>query len=123
MSKQDNSTGNVIPIKADTATGFKVEPPTNHADRLKARGSRLHMRAGPGEDENLVCLYDLVGWLVDDRGLPLVRAIDRVANELKARDSDTFYLLHDDYAKPHDPNSPWLKFLNHDGLPETSLAV
>jgi hypothetical protein len=123
MSKQDNSTGNVIPLKADTATGFKVEPPTNHADRLRARGSRLHMRAGPDEDEKLVCLYDLVEWLVSDGGLPLVSAIDRVASEIEARDHDTFSMSQGAYAKPHNPDSSWMKFLNHDGLPETSLAA
>lgn len=123
MSKQDSSTGNVIPIRADTAAGFKVEPPTNHADRLRARGSRLHMRAGPGEDENLLCLYDLVAWLVSDGGLPLVRAIDGVASEIEARDHDTFFMSQGDYAKPHYPDSPWRKFTDEKSPAASSVRV
>jgi hypothetical protein len=97
-----------------------IEPPTNHAARLKARGSRLHMHSGPGEDGNLVCLYDLVAWLVSDGGLPLVPAIDRVASEIEAIDRDTFFMSQDDYAKPHNPDSPWLKYFDDGKSPAAS---
>ena len=120
MNKQDNGTGKVIPIRADTVAGFKVEPPTNHADRLRARGSRLYMHSGLGEDENLVCLYDLVAWLVSDGGLPLVRAIDRVASEIEAIDRDTFFMSQDDYAEPHNPDAPWLKYFDDGKSPAAS---
>lgn len=123
MNKQDNGAGTVVPIRADTAAGFKVEPPTNHAVRLKARGTGLFMGAGQGEDENLVCLYDLVAWLVEDRGLPLLRAVERVANEIEGKDEDTFWLIEGDYANPHNPDSPWRKFTDEKSLASASVRV
>lgn len=118
MSKQDNGTGNVHQLHRDKAT--KIEPPTDHADRVKVRGSRLHMRAGPGEDENLVCLYDVVAWLMTAHGLPLKRAIDKVASAFDGGDRDTFFMSGDDYASPHDPTSPFLKFVDN---PESLAAA
>lgn len=108
MNKQDKDTGKVCQFPLGKVT--KIEPPTNHADRLRDRGTRLRMRSGQGEGEKLVCLYDLVAWLVADRDIPLKPAIDKVASVIEGRDCDTFYMSQDDYAKPHNPDSPWRKF-------------
>ena len=123
MNKQDNGAGKGIPISDDVAANFKIEAPINHADRLKARGSKLSMRAGQREDEKLVCLYDLVAWLVTDCDVPLTPAIDTVATTLEARDGDLFHLSRDDYATPHNPDSPFLKFTDERSLAATSVRV
>lgn len=74
---------------------------TNHSPWLQTSAG-LHMRADASEAGRLARLADVVLWLIEAQGLPRVRAVQRVADQLEAATPapELFAAQPGDYARP-----------------------
>ncbi|MEN9995682.1 MAG: hypothetical protein RL462_458 [Pseudomonadota bacterium] len=102
MSKQDNGTGKVIPIKNDAVAGFKVEPPETWTLKLAINHGRSQATYFQKADANtpLVRIVDVLADFAARLGLPTGEAMGgflAAVNEPLL--SEVFWLKENQFAE------------------------
>lgn len=107
-------------------TRQKMAEPSNVVSMNRAatveplEGWKLHtkhgyMRRGPNAGDRLVRLHDVAAWLMSERELPLVLAVDAVCSALDANGLEGVYMLCDsEYARWIGEPSPLDRYFNDD---------
>ncbi len=113
----------------------KMAEPSNVVSMNRAvtveplEGWKLHtkhgyMRRGPDAGDRLVRLHDVAAWLMSERELPLVLAVDAVCSALDANGLEGVYMLCDnEYAHWIGEPSPFDKYFNDDTLSKRIRSV
>jgi hypothetical protein len=116
-------------------THQKMAEPSNVVSMNRAvtveplEGWKLHtkhgyMRRGPDAGDRLVRLHDVAAWLMSERELPLVLAVDAVCSALDANGLDgVYYLRSDVYATWAGEPSKWDSFAPQNDRPSTRLRA
>ena len=105
---------NVVNIKR----AVTIEP----LEGWKLHTKQGYMRRGPEAGDRLVRLYDVAAWLMSERELPLVLAVDAVCSALAANGLDGVYMLCDsEYAHWIGEPSPFNKYQTGHDAPAPSI--